>query len=357
MEKRLNILLVDDHKVMVDGLTSVLETQPDFKVIAAAHEAQETMSYCKGLPEPDLVVMDINLSENGPNGFELTRRIKKEFPRIKVLILSMHHEIAYILEAKEAGANGFISKTASGLETVQAVREVGKGNDTWPPGHDIDPDNFPPKPTPTELKVLKYVSKGLMTAKIGIELAMPEATVSAHRHHIMQKYNLQTQGELNDFSKECMELYGIPPDRIFAEALEEYLAKVKGKMNIDVEFEGEKDGLDNPTTQALSRVMEEVSNNIKHRNQSKGAQRTTKISMELKRDSSGIRFIILYDGKDSETPIRSRENNGYESVRKILKGIGGELNVTVIDSTTTVIAALRPKTRPPKVRRFFSFLT
>lgn len=353
----MNILLVDDHKVMVDGLTSVLKTQPDFKVIATAHDSQEAISRCNGLTERDLVVMDINLSEGGPNGFELTRRIKKEFPGIKVLILSMYNEIAYILEAKKAGANGFISKTASGLETVHVIREIGSGNDTWPPGHDIDPDNFPPKPTPTELKVLKYVSKGLMTAKIGIELAMPEATVSAHRHHIMQKYNLQTQGELKDFSKECMELYGIPPDPIFAEVLEEYLAKVKEKMNIDVEFEGEKDAFDNPTTQALSRVMEEVSNNIKHRNQSKGAQRTTKLSMELKRDSSEIRFIILHDGKESETLIRSKGNDGYESARKILKAIGGGLNVTVTDSTTCVIAALRPKTRPPKGRRFFSFLT
>ncbi|MDN5752205.1 MAG: response regulator transcription factor, partial [Nitrosospira sp.] len=178
MEKQLNILLVEDQRLMADSLKSLLETQPDFKVIAITSDVQEALRYCNDLAEIDLILIDIHLSDDGPSGLVLAEQIKTDFKKMKILVLSIYDDAPYIQQAKLVGANGFISKNAPGIETVRVIREVGNGNDTWPL-NEIEDMPIERKPTPTELQVLKYIARGLTTAQIGIQLAMLEATVSA----------------------------------------------------------------------------------------------------------------------------------------------------------------------------------
>src|SRR5687768_7250884 len=279
MEKQLNILIVEDQRLMADGLKSLLETQPDFKVIAIACDEQEALRCCNDLAELDLILIDIHLSDDGPNGLVLAGQIKTDFKKMKILILSMFDDPPYIQQAKMVGANGFISKNAPGIETVRVIREVGNGKDTWP-DDEIEDATIERKPRPTKLQVLKYIARGLTTAQIGIELAMLEATGSAHRSNIMQRSNLRTQNDLFKFAEKCMRLYGVPPDPIFSVELENFRAKLREKLNINVEFIGDTEGFNNPITQALIRVMEEAWNNIKHHNSTKN------VFIELKRYSS-----------------------------------------------------------------------
>ena len=329
----MNILLVDDHRVLADALKSLLETQVDFNVVAIAQDVQGAMRCCDELEKLDLILMDVNLSENGPNGLQLTKQIKNKFPEIKILICSMHEEKAFIQQAKRVGADGYISKNVSGFETMRTIREVGNGNEAWP-FDGLEDMPIEKQPTPTEMHVLKYIDKRLTTPQIGVELAMLETTVSTHRHHIMQKYNLRTQGELFDFAKHCMELYGPPPDPIFSKVLEVHRIQFKEK-DVNLEFEGETDGFDNRTTQALSRVVEEEYSNIKDsKKKEKIINAVKNVYIELRRSSSQITFTIRNDGSCSEKLIEN------VSLKKILEAIGGGLTST---TGGAVVVTLRSK--------------
>ena len=112
MEKQLNILIVEDQRLMADGLKSLLETQTDFKVVAIASDVQEALRCCNDLTELDLILIDIHLSDDGPSGLVLAGQIKADFKKMKILILSMYDDTPYIQQAKLVGANGFISKNA-----------------------------------------------------------------------------------------------------------------------------------------------------------------------------------------------------------------------------------------------------
>lgn len=335
MEKQLNILLVEDQRLMADGLKSLLETQPDFKVVAIACDEQEALRRCNDLAEIDLILIDIHLSDDGPNGLVLAGQIKKDFKKMKVLLLSIYDGAPYIQQAKQVGANGFISKNAPGIETVRVIREVGNGNDTWP-RDEIEDVPIERKPTPTELQVLKYIARGLTTAQIGIELAMLEATGSAHRSNIIQKSNLRTQNDLFKFAEKCMRLYGVPPDPIFSVELEKFSVKLREKLNVNVGFIGDTDGFANPITQALIRIMEEIWNNIKPSSSPRN------LSIELKRDSSRISFTIRADGKDEGTSsIKNTGKGSNDALKRILEAIGGELLPTDSDSTIIAIFPVR----------------
>jgi DNA-binding NarL/FixJ family response regulator len=344
MEKHFNILLVDDHQMMTDGLKSLLETQPDFKVVATARDEQEALHYCDNFTELDVIVMDINLSENGRNGLKLTEEIKKRPARIKILILSMHDESAYILQAKKVGADGFVSKNASGIDIVQAIRKLGddigedSGTGLKAEGKGIRP------PTETQMQVLKYIARGLTTAQIGRELAMPEATVSAHRHNVIQgRLGIKTQTDLSNFAIQCMRLFGTPPDPILTKVLENYQIEFKEKQNVNFEFEGETDGFNNHITQALCRVLEEVWNKIRH-DKAAGDKLGGNILVRSERNSSTIKFTIRNDSTGDGVSLIKKERIG--ALKKILEAIGGTLTIADSDSTVIVTIPVRKTFNP-----------
>src|SRR5688500_16982527 len=103
MEKQLNILIVEDQRLMAAGLKSLLETQPDFKVVATAHNEQEALRCCSDLAELDLALIDIHLSDDGTNGLVLAAQIKTDFKKLRILILSMFDDLPYIQRAKLVG--------------------------------------------------------------------------------------------------------------------------------------------------------------------------------------------------------------------------------------------------------------
>ena len=329
MDTQLNILLVEDHQMMTAGIKSVLETQPDLKVIATAANVDEALRHCQDLVHLDLIIMDIYLSKTGPSGLELTRKIKTKFPMIKILVFSTYGQAACVERAKHVGADGFISKNDPAEEIIKAIRVIGKGDDIWSPEWVAKlPIEVPS--TKTELKILKYIARELTTAKIGIELAMLETTVSAHRHNIIQKHNIKTQGELFNLANDRMLLYGTPPDPIFSVELKNFEVKAREK-SINVEFKSNTDGFTNPITQALLRIMEEAWNNMR-------SWRSTKnVFIELNQDVSTIKFTIRYEGRDAGTFTKTEVKGSNSTLERILAAIGGKLLPTDGSSIVAVL--------------------
>ena len=121
----IKILLVDDHPLVRDGLRARLEAMPQFEVVAEAGGAAEALEQA-GRCGIDLVLMDINM--RGTNGIEATAQFKQAFPRIAVLILSMHDKLEYVSQAIQAGARGYVLKDAPGKDIVVAI-EIGRTGD------------------------------------------------------------------------------------------------------------------------------------------------------------------------------------------------------------------------------------
>jgi DNA-binding NarL/FixJ family response regulator len=352
-EQNINILMVEDHEVMAEGMKILLETQPDFRVIAIARDTNETRRCCHDSSKVDVILMDIELINGGSeeNGLNLTRSIKEEFkekfPKLKVIIFTMHDEPRYEQRAREVGAAGFIPKSGTSSEKLfKTIREIAERG-----GHEgsIEVEKGP---TRTELEVLKYLAQGMQTAQVGVELAMLEATVSVHRGNIRQKFKINTPGELTLFAKDCMGIYGIPPDPKLSEELarhtREFKEQIKKRIGMEVEPANEvtvdvkfTDGIgefNNATNRALSRTVEEALKNIRQH------ASACKVSIHLTElNASWITLAISDDGKGFDVAhISSGSSGGIGALRRILAAIGGELAInSSLGSGTTVTATLR----------------
>jgi DNA-binding NarL/FixJ family response regulator len=332
MEKQINILLVDDHQMLSDSLKRLLNTEANLRVVATAKDGEGALRYCHNYySELDIILMDIKLPAGGPSGLELTEQIKKKYPKIKVLVCSGHDEIVYIQRAKKMGADGYVKKDASGVETVEAINEVIKGNKVWPPLNEpsIEPIEIP---TPTEMEVLKYVARGMQNKQIGVELAMSERTVSVHIRNIKPRYKLKTRGELILFAGKCMGLFGIPPDPQLSGELNNRTGKFKKDTGITVKFDGDNANFNNATNRAISRVVEEALRTIKHHADVKN------VCIQLHhRNSAWATLTICADGtgfKDQNDDgagfkkaqeIADEAQDRINALNRILRAIGGEL--------------------------------
>ncbi len=204
--KKVNIMLVDDHPLFRDGLRNLLAGDEDFRIVAEASMGVSALNHARS-QDIDMVVMDIELKTE-PDGFELTAQLRA-LPRPPfVLMVSMHNAPPYIERARRAGAQGYISKDEPSELILYAVDEVAEGRCYWPPVKKQPGD----KPTPAEMRVLKYIAQGKISRDIARILGIKTHTVEAHRYNIRWKNNLKTPADLPLFAKECMELYGIPED-------------------------------------------------------------------------------------------------------------------------------------------------
>src|SRR5207245_5815819 len=120
----IHILLADDHTILRAGLKMMLNAQPDMEVVGEAHDGHQAFSEVQRL-QPDIVLMDITMPDM--NGIEATRQIKKMFPEIKVLVLTMHENDEYVFQALRAGASGYILKEAADTELITALHVVQSG--------------------------------------------------------------------------------------------------------------------------------------------------------------------------------------------------------------------------------------
>ena len=200
----LRVVLADDHPVVRQGVAALLASEPDLEVVGQAERGEEVPALVEAL-QPDVVVLDLLMPGRG--GLDVTRELARRWPMTRVLVLSMHDNEAYVLEALRSGASGYALKQAQPVELVRAVREVGAGRRFLSPplseraieayarqeGHSGDPYDAL---TPREREVLRLVAEGRTNAAIGEQLFISPRTVETHRAHVMKKLSLRRHAEL-----------------------------------------------------------------------------------------------------------------------------------------------------------------
>ncbi|HGH1671799.1 response regulator [Bacillus thuringiensis] len=206
---KIKVLLVDDHTVVLKGLAFFLSTQEDLELVGEANNGKEALVKV-GETNPDVILMDLYMPEM--DGVEATAYIKKEYPNVKVIVLTSFSDQAHVLPALRAGASGYILKDVEPDQLVEAIRSAYKGNIQLHPdianallsqtlpveekeeGHSIQVDVL----TARENEVLQLLAKGMSNKEIASVLVITEKTVKAHVSSILSKLNLsdRTQAAL-----------------------------------------------------------------------------------------------------------------------------------------------------------------
>lgn len=205
----IKILLVDDHKIMRDGLRSLLEAQPGMQVIAEAVNGREAVQFAQD-KRPDVVIMDIDMPDLG--GIEATRQICAAVPEVKVIGLSIHSEKHYVVNMLQAGASGFLSKDCPFDELAHAINTV-VANHTYlaPEIADVMIEDYVREVplvessafsvlTPREREVLQLIAEGWPTKRIASHLNISVKTADTHRRQIMDKLNLRSIADLTKYA-------------------------------------------------------------------------------------------------------------------------------------------------------------
>lgn len=200
------IFLVDDHKMVRQGLKALFAHEPDIEIVAEAENGRDALNRLTEL-QPDVVVMDISMP--GLNGIEATRQIRQLYPEVKVVVLSMHTNEEYVFQMLQAGAAGYVLKQSDSLEVLAAIRAAVSGGSFLSPPisrtviegyiHRIEARTQPEEIevlTAREREVLQLLAEGLPNREIAGQLNISVKTVETHRSNMMNKLNLSSKTEL-----------------------------------------------------------------------------------------------------------------------------------------------------------------
>ena len=196
MEKKITVLLVDDHSLVRRGFRRMLEDESDMEVVGEAGDGEESIKLAKQL-HPQVVGMDCALP--GMNGLEATRQIMEESPDTAVLMLSMHTESTWVRQAREAGAKGYILKNAMDLELGAAIRKVAAGETVFDPQveqRSVLKGERSAALTQRELEVLQMIVDGKSNKEIATALDLSANTIAVHRANIMNSLGIHKTAEL-----------------------------------------------------------------------------------------------------------------------------------------------------------------
>ena len=204
--KEIRVLVVDDHTIVRDGICALLELAGDIKVVGEASNGKEAIEMVKKL-NPDVVLMDIAMPIMG--GLDATHRIHKEFPHVKVLALTQYDDREYVFPIIEAGAYGFISKSAASSELTTGIRSVYHGDSFLSPSvakylvevyrqgntvkKNLDPYD---ELTEREREVLKLLAEGHTIQEIANMLSVSPKTAEGHKTSLMSKLDIHNRTEL-----------------------------------------------------------------------------------------------------------------------------------------------------------------
>ena len=210
MSESINVIIVDDQKLMRNGLSTLLELEGDIKVVAEAGDGQAGINAYEKY-QPDVVLMDIRMP--GIDGVEATRRIMTQWPQANVIILTTFDDDSYIFEGLRAGAQGYLLKDISGEELAQAIRKVAAGGALIEPSvarkviaefarlepakRDVN-DGLVEPLSERELDILKLLSQGLNNKQIAVRLHLAGGTVKNYVSNILNKLGVtdRTQAAL-----------------------------------------------------------------------------------------------------------------------------------------------------------------
>jgi DNA-binding NarL/FixJ family response regulator len=203
----IRLMLVDDHKMLREALRGILDKTGDIDMIAEADDGAAALALARD-SAPDVVVMDIGLV--GMSGIETTRRMLAENPKIKILALSTFADRRMVMQMLEAGARGYVVKSAGSEELLRGIRAVAKGGTyLYAEAAEAIADNLRRRPLQgsrnealgrREREVLQLLSSGKTSTQIGEALGIATGTVEVHRRNIMRKLDLHNVAELTRYA-------------------------------------------------------------------------------------------------------------------------------------------------------------
>jgi DNA-binding NarL/FixJ family response regulator len=210
-KKLITVLLAEDHTIVREGFRKMLELENDLQVVGEAEDGRQAVAMVKKL-RPAVVLMDIAMPRL--NGLEATRQVLKAVPATKVLILSAHSDDAYITDATDSGAVGFLLKQTSSHAVCEAIREVQKGNTFFSPAvsrrlHELEGKSpvraGMPRPrnarlSSRETEVLQLIAEGKANKETAAELGISIKTVEKHREKVMGKLNIHDTAGLTRYA-------------------------------------------------------------------------------------------------------------------------------------------------------------
>jgi DNA-binding NarL/FixJ family response regulator len=207
------IIITDDHQLILDGLRSIITGESDLHLLAEANNGQQALALCESL-QPDMVMMDIDMPVM--NGLEATIQIKKKFPSIRIMVLTMHDEAALIKRIMEVGADGYMLKNSDQQELVSAIRKIAAGEKHFSEkvlqalkDGKTDSSQFSLRPTDAvllstlterEVEILRLLAEGLSNKEIGDKIFISHRTVDTHRTNLMKKLDVHNVAGLIRFA-------------------------------------------------------------------------------------------------------------------------------------------------------------
>jgi DNA-binding NarL/FixJ family response regulator len=197
----INVLLVDDHEMVLEGLAALVAKDPSMRVVGQCSDATKVMEQAR-LARPHVIVLDIHMP--GINGLDLCRELTRKFKQTAVVMLTMNDDHEFMARALKYGARGYVVKGSPVGELLQAIRAVSSGQRHLPPG--VAPDSLDrnghsdedpfDRLTPRERQVFQMIADGKKSRQIAEELELSPKTVSTHRSSLMEKLKIHSVGEL-----------------------------------------------------------------------------------------------------------------------------------------------------------------
>lgn len=200
VERLVRVLVADDHEIVRQGLKTVLD-QEGFEIVGEASDGEQAVAQALEL-QPDLIVMDIGMPVM--TGIEAAAQIHKAVPSARLILLTVHSENGYVLEALRSGIRGYVLKSRAAVELMEAIREILKGKIYLSPGisqtvveaYLQQSGSESESLTRRELQVLQMVAEGKTTKEIAASLGVSVKTADSHRSNIMHKLNLHSVADL-----------------------------------------------------------------------------------------------------------------------------------------------------------------
>jgi DNA-binding NarL/FixJ family response regulator len=204
--KRPRVLLADDHKIVLEGLRGILD--PEFEIVGAVEDGRALVAEAERL-SPDVVVADISMP--GLNGMDAARQIKKMDEHIKIIFLTMHHDVSYAVGAFNAGASGFVLKHSAAHELITAIREAMQGRTYVTPmiageligsykNRNLRAAGSSAALSPRQREVLQLLVEGKSTKEIGALLNISTRTAEFHKYRMMEQLKIKTSAELVQYA-------------------------------------------------------------------------------------------------------------------------------------------------------------
>ena len=211
MMNQIKIILVDDHRIVRDGLRSLLQDEEDIDVIGTAGSYTELIDLLSVAGQPDILILDISLPDI--SGIEVAKVISIKYPDIKIIMLSMYVNEDFIFNSLNAGAKGYLPKNTSKNELLEAIRQIFQNKEYFTDEitniilksyikkikHEHEPDEID-KLTRREEEIIRLVAEGSSNKEISDKLFISPRTVESHKNHIMNKLELKTNIDLIKFA-------------------------------------------------------------------------------------------------------------------------------------------------------------